>query len=175
MAYRFIILFFSLFLVGCENYEQKKIEHAKPEINQKKINELFVKANQQVIQKENDEMDFYVKSHKMSFIKTNSGIRYYVYKPSAKGDSIKEGNEIKMNFKLSLLDGTECYNSKTTGAKTFIVGHEDLESGIHKGVQFLKRGDKALFLIPSHLAHGLLGDMNKIPPQMPIIYDVEVL
>ncbi len=175
MLYRFIILSIILFFVRCKNPEPKKVEQFNPEINQKKISDLFVKANQQLIQKENDEMDFYVKSHKMPFVKTNSGIRYYVYKPSSKGDSIKEGNEIKMNFKLSLLDGTECYNSKTTGAKIFIVGHENLESGIHKGVQFLKRGDKALFLIPSHLAHGLLGDMNKIPPQMPIIYDVEVL
>jgi FKBP-type peptidyl-prolyl cis-trans isomerase len=41
-------------------------------------------------------------------------------------------------------------------------------------VKYLKHGDKALLLIPSHLAHGLLGDFKKIPPQMPIIYDVEI-
>ncbi len=175
MVLRFTILFFILLLSGCNPSPPVKVEHQKTEITQKKINDLFVKANQQVIQKENDEMDYYVKSHKLPFIKTNSGIRFFVYKPSEKGDSIKEGNEIKMNFKVSLLNGTECYNSKTDGVKIFVVGHEDLESGIHKGVQFLKRGDKALFLIPSHLAHGLLGDFKKIPPQMPIIYDVEIL
>jgi len=175
MVLRFTILFFILLLSGCNPSPPVKAEHQKTEITQKKINDLFVKANQQVIQKENDEMDYYVKSHKLPFIKTNSGIRFFVYKPSEKGDSIKEGNEIKMNFKVSLLNGTECYNSKTDGVKIFVVGHEDLESGIHKGVQFLKRGDKALFLIPSHLAHGLLGDFKKIPPQMPIIYDVEIL
>jgi len=174
MVYRVIILFFILSFVKCKDPKVKENTNTNNQISEKKVKDLFVKANQQVIQKENDEMDFYVKSHKMPFIKTNSGIRFFVYKPSAKGDSIKEGEEIKMNFKVSLLNGTECYSSKTDGPKIFSVGHENLESGIHKGVQFLKHGDKALFLIPSHLAHGLLGDMNKIPPQMPIIYDVEI-
>ena len=50
----------------------------------------------------------------------------------------------------------------------------NIESGIHKGVQYLKRGDKALLLVPSHLAHGLLGDYKKIPPQMPIVYDIQI-
>ncbi|MDX2173039.1 MAG: FKBP-type peptidyl-prolyl cis-trans isomerase [Bacteroidota bacterium] len=174
MAYRVAILFFILVFYSCNDPKEKKQTNSNNEISEKKVKDLFVKANQQVVQKENDEMDYYVKSHKLPFIKTNSGIRYFVYKPSAKGDSIKEGEEIKMNFTLSLLSGTECYSSKQEGPKTFIVGHEDIESGIHKGVQFLKHGDKALFLIPSHLAHGLLGDFKKIPPQTPIIYDVEI-
>jgi FKBP-type peptidyl-prolyl cis-trans isomerase len=142
--------------------------------NHKRIKDQFVKANQQLMQKENDEMDYYAKTHNMAFVKTASGIRYFVYKHSTKGDSIKDGMQITMNFNLKLLDGTECYSSKTEGPKTFVVGHENIESGIHKGVQYLKRGDKAVLLIPSVLAHGLLGDFDKIPPQMPIVYDVEI-
>ena len=142
--------------------------------NDKRIKDQFVKANQQLMQKENDEMDYYTKTHNMAFVKTASGIRYFVYKHSTKGDSIKDGMQITMNFNLKLLDGTECYSSKTEGSKTFVVGHENIESGIHKGVQYLKRGDKAVLLIPSVLAHGLLGDFDKIPPQMPIVYDVEI-
>ena len=153
--------------------EKTKTDNTK-NINETELKDQFVKANKQLVQKEIDEMDYYVKTHKMPFVSTTSGIRYYVYKPSAKGDSIKDGDEIVMNFKVSLLDGTECYSSKTEGKKTFIVGNEDIESGIHRGIKYLKHGDKALLLIPSHLAHGLLGDFKKIPPQMPIIYDVEI-
>jgi FKBP-type peptidyl-prolyl cis-trans isomerase FkpA len=101
-------------------------------------------------------------------------VRYYVYKPSSKGDSIRDGMEISMHFKVSLMNGNEVYNSEQSGKKTFLVGQESIESGIHKGVQYLKKGDKALLLIPSHLAHGLMGDMKKIPPQMPIVYDVQI-
>lgn len=152
----------------------KPIQNQKPEIDKEKLKQQFIKANKQIIQKESDEMDYYAKSHQMQFVSTPSGIRFYVYEASAKGDSIKDGMEIRMNFKVSLLNGTEVYNSNESGKKTFIVGQENLESGIHKGVQYLKKGDKAILLIPSHLAHGLLGDFKKIPPQMPIVYDVKI-
>lgn len=143
--------------------------------NREKLKNQFVKVNQQVVVKENDEMDYYQKSHNMSFVKTMSGIRYFVYKPSQKGDSISDGDIIKINYTVSLLDGTECYSSKIEGPKEFEVGMEHIEDGVHKAVLYLKSGDKALILIPSHLAHGLLGDAKKIPPQTPIVYDLEIL
>lgn len=172
----FILLFLSLLLNSCNNNETKQID-VSPKTDQENnelIKNQFIKANQQLMQKENDEMDYYAKSHQLNFTRTGSGIRYFVYKPSIKGDSIKDNMQITLNFTLKLMDGTLCYSSKTEGSRTFFVGHEDIESGIHKGLKYLKRGDKAILLIPSPLAHGLLGDFNKIPPQMPIVYDVEV-
>ncbi len=165
-------MLFSLFAISCKTDHHD--EH-KQIFDREKAKEQFIKANQQVITKEMDEMDYYQKSHEMNFTKTLSGIRYFVYKASAKGDSIKDGDIIKMNYTVSLLDGTECYSSKNDGSKEFKVGMENLEDGLHKAVQFLKNGDKALILIPSHFAHGLLGDSKKIPPQSPILYDIEIL
>ena len=172
----FSLLFLCLILNSCNNNEAKQID-VSPKTDQENnelIKNQFIKANQQLMQKENDEMDYYAKSHQLNFTRTGSGIRYFVYKPSIKGDSIKDNMQITLNFTLKLMDGTLCYSSKTEGSRTFFVGHEDIESGIHKGLKYLKRGDKAILLIPSPLAHGLLGDFNKIPPQMPIVYDVEV-
>ena len=166
----FLLVIFAGFMACNPAKEEKKVY----KVNESTLKKQFIEANKQVVQKENDNMDSYVASHQMPFVKTTSSIRYYVYKASAKGDSIRDGDEITMEFTVSLLDGTECYSSKEKGAKTFFVGAEDLESGIHRGVKLLKNGDKAILLIPSHLAHGLLGDMNKIPPQMPIVYDVEI-
>ncbi len=179
MAKLHVYFFLNLVLLGfssCENAHppaQNDSQHTDAQ-NNTIIKNQFIKANQQLMQKENDEMDYYAKSHKMNFVRTSSGIRYFVYKPSAKGDSIRDSMEVTLNFSLKLLDGTVCYSSKVDGQRTFFVGHEDIESGIHRGLKYLKRGDKAILLIPSPLAHGLLGDFNKIPPQMPIVYDVEV-
>lgn len=175
MSSRLFTCFFLCLIIlfnSCQPHEEKNNIQG---FNKTKIKQQFIKANQQVVAKENDEMDYYQKSHKMAFVRTTSGVRYFVYKPSVKGDSIKNGNIIKMNFKVSLLDGTECYSSQATGPKEFKVGMEDIEDGLHKGVLYLKSGDKALLLIPSHLAHGLLGDSKKIPPQSPILYDIEIV
>lgn len=159
---------------GDPKKQPKREERLYSEADKKAVKDQFVKANQQLMQKENDEMDNYAKMHKMAFIRTGSGIRYFVYKASEKGDSITPGMQVNMDFVLSLLDGTECYNSKREGRKTLVIAQEEAESGIHKGLQYLKRGDKAILLIPSPLAHGLLGDFKKIPPQMPIVYEVQV-
>jgi FKBP-type peptidyl-prolyl cis-trans isomerase len=174
--------FFSLLLLGltilaasCSREQPLPTPRKKAQvINKDSIKNQFIRANKQVVQKESDEMDYYASSHQMPFVKTSSGIRYYVYQHSAKGDSIRDSSMVTLKYKVSLLDGTECYSSKTDGPKTFRVDRMDLESGIHMALFYLKRGDKALVLIPSHLAHGLLGDFKKIPPQMPIVYDVEV-
>lgn len=170
-TYCFLFVAITLLVYSCGPKQETK----KEEIDENKLKQQFVKANQQVVVKENDEMDYYQKSHHMAFVKTTSGIRYFVYQASSKGDSIKDGDIIKMNYTVSLLDGTECYSSKTDGVKEFKVGMENIENGVHKAVQYLKFGDKALILIPSHLAHGLLGDSKKIPPQSPIVYDIEII
>lgn len=173
LPYIIFLLSFFLCFAACNSPEVKQQPVYK--IQKQAIKDQFVKANQQIVQKETDEMDAFARSHKMTFTNTDFGLRYYVYEASAKGDSIRDKDKVTIEYTVSLLDGTECYSSKTTGPKTFIVGHEDIESGIHKGIQFLKKGDKALIMIPSHLAHGLLGDMDKIPPQRAIIYDVKIL
>ena len=172
-----VLAFSTLVFFSCKDDStnlSRKGEFPEQNFDPQKVKDQFVKANQLVVKKESDNMDAYERSHKLSFVKTTSGIRYFVYKPSLKGDSIKSGMEITVKYTLSLLDGTVCYSSDADGLKTFVVEQEELESGIHRGLQYLKRGDKALLLIPSPLAHGLLGDFKKIPPQMPIVYDVEI-
>jgi len=167
----FIPLIFCL--TGCSHQQDKKNEETRV-FSEQGAKEQFVVANQKQLQKENDEIAYYITTHKLPFVTNASGIRYYVYKPSAAGDSVRENMEITIDYSVSLLDGTVVYSSSQSGPKTFVVGNGDIESGIHTGVKYLKRGDKALFILPSALAHGLLGDMNKIPPHMPIVYDVFV-
>ena len=49
------------------------------------------------------------------------------------------------------------------------------ESGLHEALKYLKVGDKAIIILPHFAAHGILGDMNKIPPLSTVVYDIEVL
>ena len=39
----------------------------------------------------------------------------------------------------------------------------------------LNQGGKGRFILSPHLAHGLPGDGNKIPPRAILIYSIEVL
>ena len=46
---------------------------------------------------------------------------------------------------------------------------------LEEGILLLKEGDRAKFIIPSHLAFGLLGDMKKIPAKAVLVYDIELI
>jgi len=80
-----------------------------------------------------------------------------------------------LNYRISLLDGTLCYSSDSLGVKEFAIGHGGVESGLEEGILLLKVGDKARFIMPPFKAHGLLGDMKKIPARSIIVYEIELL
>ena len=55
------------------------------------------------------------------------------------------------------------------------LGSGGVESGLEEGILLLKLGDKARFIIPSYLAHGLSGDQDKIPPKATLIYTIKII
>jgi FKBP-type peptidyl-prolyl cis-trans isomerase FkpA len=105
---------------------------------------------------------------------TKSGLWFQIYE-HGNGQLAKEGQIAILNYKITLLDGTLCYTSDSLGAKEFAIGHGGVESGLEEGILLLKAGDKARFIMPPYQAHGLLGDMKKIPARSIIVYEIELL
>ena len=98
-----------------------------------------------------------------------------IYDSSGEGDKAREGQVATLKYKVSLMDGEEVYSSENDGPRSFMIGQDNVESGLHEAVTYLKLGDKAQIILPSHLAHGLTGDNNKIPPRSTVIYDLELI
>jgi FKBP-type peptidyl-prolyl cis-trans isomerase len=144
-------------------------------INYTKLKEDIIQVNKPAVVMENDEINAYIKAHNYSIQTTGTGLRYLFVKENAKEKKIEVGNRIKVNYKVSLLDGTVCYTSDKKGAKEFMVGADNVESGIHEGVQLMHLYDKAIFILPAHLAFGLIGDRDKIPPKVAVVYEIEVI
>jgi FKBP-type peptidyl-prolyl cis-trans isomerase len=85
------------------------------------------------------------------------------------GTPARPGQVALIEFKVYLIDGTLCYSSDGTPQEVR-VEQEDVESGLHEGLQYMSVGDSAVLVIPSHLAHGLAGDQQKIPMRSTVIY-----
>jgi FKBP-type peptidyl-prolyl cis-trans isomerase len=73
------------------------------------------------------------------------------------------------------LDGTSCYKTNSDEFEEFVIDKSDIESGVQEGIKKMRVGDKAKLIIPSHLAHGLIGDMDKIPPLTVIVVDIHLI
>ena len=109
------------------------------------------------------------------FDKTNSGLRYKILQ-SGNGKQANKGDMVSVHYKGQLLDGTVFDSSyKRKQPIDFNVGLGQVISGWDEGIQLLKVGDKARFVIPSELAYGSQGAGSVIPPDAPLIFDVELV
>ena len=57
----------------------------------------------------------------------------------------------------------------------FTVGIGQVIEGWDEGILLLSEGDKATFVIPSDLAYGSQGAGGVIPPNAPLIFEVELV
>ncbi len=154
-----------------------KHEYKKPKqvvLNQDTVDQKLMNINKILVANESEQIEAYIKRYNWEMNTTGSGLRYLIYE-KGNGSQTKANSKIKINYRTSLLNGVTVYNSSFDGVKTFVIGKAEVEKGLEEGILLLKVGDKAKFIIPSHLAFGLLGDQKKIPKKATLVYDVELL
>ena len=150
----------------------------KPDVpvSYEQIKEDLLEMNRKKAGQESAMLEKYIEENKWDAIRTGTGVYVYIYEvKDSTAQKAALGQLALINYELRLLDGTLCYTTATEGAESFRIGQDDVESGLHEGVQYLRPGDKAKILIPSFLAHGFTGDQNKIPQDSPIVYDLELI
>lgn len=160
----------SLVFIACTSSTDNK----QNTISQKQIKEPLIKANKTASEIENEQIEAYIKRRGWEVEETGTGLRYLItFKGGGKLPEVGDVAQIK--YKISLINGKECYQSQEDTPEEFVVEKDNIESGLQEGIQYIPVGSKATFIIPSHLAHGLLGDLNKIPPRSTIIYEVHLV
>ena len=106
---------------------------------------------------------------------TASGLRYQILQ-KGNGKQATKGAGVSVHYKGQLLDGTVFDSSyKRKEPIDFNVGIGQVIAGWDEGIQLLKVGDKARFVIPSNLGYGAAGAGGVIPPNATLIFDVELM
>jgi FKBP-type peptidyl-prolyl cis-trans isomerase len=136
--------------------------------------EPLVNVNKQLVEKDRILIEKYASRRNWDMQETETGL-FYLIDGMGTGETARENDIVTITYQLSLLDGTLCYNTDSLGPESFVVGHEDVESGLDEGVRLMRKGDHAKLIIPPHLAHGLLGDHDKIPPRSIILFELEMV
>lgn len=165
---RLFIFFISTVMVHACGGEQAQAP------TQKQVNKDMETVNRQLAIEERAQIDGFIERRGWTMLETGTGLRYMIYE-NGDGALAKNGQRAEVNYRVSLINGTEIYSSDENGSKEFTIGHDYVESGLHEGILLMKPGDKAIFILPSHLAHGLTGDNDKIPPRSSVVYDIELL
>ena len=150
-----------------------------PAPEQKQISSSFIdasriNANKKAIESEDQQIRLYISRMGWKMKETGTGLRYLITK-RGNGPKTKAGKIARLDYEIRLISGELCYSSQQTGPKEFRIGSGGVESGLEEGILLLHKGDRAKFILPSHLAFGLVGDQDKIPGRCTIIYDVHLL
>jgi len=103
---------------------------------------------------------------------TGSGLQYKVLKEGT-GAQPKSSDTVTVNYRGTLLDGTEFDSSYKRGEPaTFPVG--GVIKGWTEALQLMKAGSKFQLFIPANLAYGEQGRPG-IPPNSILIFEVELM
>lgn len=165
----FLFLLITSGSVACQQKhtrEQNKTE--------RELKEELIQANIRRAGREEAVIDRFVELSGFDMTETGTGLRYYIYE-NGNGPKATLNDLVTVDYQVRLLDSTVVYSTDKTGAETFRVGRDNVESGLHEAAQLLAEGDKAILILPSHRAFGFTGDRGKIPHNATLLYDLQVL
>lgn len=170
LFHRVLILTFVLssLLISCRGKTRSEIvvpDQVRNDMTE--MNRYFVQKDREIIQN-------YIERKDLSMKESSTGL-WYLIKKDGSGELIKDNDKVTIAYECALLDGTTCYSSDVLGPKEIVPGKTGIEQGLYEGLRMLKPGAEAVFIIPPFLAHGLIGDGNKIPPRAILVYDIRVL
>ncbi len=130
--------------------------------------QALLDANKVLAEREEHDIQDWITRQGTAMRSTGTGLHLKLVRDEP-GPQAEPGQVAIIDAKVYLIDGTLCYSSD--GALQEVrVEQEDVESGLHEGLQYMSVGDSAVLVMPSHLAHGLAGDMKKIPMRSSVIY-----
>ena len=105
---------------------------------------------------------------------TASGLQYKIVKEGT-GSNPKASDTVKVNYRGTLLDGTE-FDSSYKRNEPISFPLNRVIPGWTEGLQLVKEGGKVILYIPSRLAYGTSGTPGgPIGPNETLIFEVELL
>jgi len=165
---------FVLFLAICSCTEDPE-----PEVKDVKwTKHNSTDLNKNLAMKEDLDIQLFLEMHKdWRMSKTGSGLQYYIYEHGVIDSTYtpRKGNVAELEYEITLMDGTVCDKTETDEYIELMVDNSDIESGVQEAVKLLTIGDRAKLIVPSHIGHGLVGDLDKIPPLTPLVMDIRLI
>lgn len=166
-----LFLLVLLYLIGCkQNAEQQPQKANKP----KGASEQLEQVNKVLAEKDQETIRQFLKRRDMSMEQTSSGLWYRIIEQMPQTEKITSSKQVVYSYHTRLLDGTLCYSSDVSGPRKVKMESAQIVPGMKEALLLLHEGDSAQFILPPHLAYGLIGDQKRIPARAILFYDVRV-
>ena len=168
-----LLTFFAITLTSCHRQnatgsvvmssEGEKVEKTDP----------YVEGNKNIMRRENEEIQMFVKRYGWDMQRTPTGLYIEVMEPG-RGELYKENDPVTLEYRTFLLSGEMVYCSDSLGVKHFVVNRSEEIDALHEAVQQLRPGARARLVIPSYLAYGVAGDGDRIRGLQPVMMEIKL-
>jgi len=130
----------------------------------------------QAMPKRDAQIEAYLKEKQLYHVKASPDGIYYIVEEAGQGTQVNPGDFVTVHYTGRLLDGTKFDSSKDRNEPfTFRIGQGQVIQGWEKGIPLFNAGGKGTIFLPSGLAYGEQGAGGVIPPNAPLIFEIEVV
>lgn len=173
---------FEVFIQGVKaSFKGEKLlltEEEATQIKQEFIKDMQaeeIKKMEELAQKNKKEGEAFLAENgkKEGVVTTASGLQYIVLK-EGDGPTPKIDDKVKVNYRGTLINGTEFDSSYKRGQPVSFPLNGVIE-GWTEALQLMKVGSNYRLFIPSGLAYGEMGSGPQIGPNSTLIFEVELL
>lgn len=152
-------IIFDVRMINVQSIEEIEKEKEKKRIEGLKIEEEAINA--------------YILENNISVNPEISGL-YFVPIRQGKGEMAEAGDIVSVHYTGKFLDDTVFDSSYKRGKPIdFELGKGQVIAGWDEGIAKMRKGGKALLLMPSHLGYG--SGRGQIPPNTPLVFEVELI
>lgn len=130
----------------------------------------------------------YVRDHNLNATPDEKGL-YIIVKKQGTGEKVANGRTVKVDYIGKLLNGKVFDSSIESVAKEnglynprrtympleYVVGQVPLIEGWERGVMGMPAGTELMLIMPSTLGYGSRGAGDDIPPNSPLIFELNII
>ena len=161
-------------LMACKDQKATGTVVSTSESSQEEKDTPYMEGNKNIMRRENEEMQMFIKRYGWEMQRTPSGMYIEILDPG-KGDLFRENDRVMMEYRTFLLSGEQVYCSDSSGVKVFLVNRSEEIDALHEAAQLLRPGARARLVIPSYLGYGVAGDGDRIQGLQPFVMEIRIL
>lgn len=133
-----------------------------------------VRSEAEMDAEKNEEIQKYMEDHKLvADTVTESGLRF-ISLAEGKGNNLVEGDSMSLNYTFKLANDS-IFDTSVDKAPMFCIAGHFLIPGLNEGLSMMKRGGKAILIMPYKIAFGAQNPYFPVPPFSTLIAEIEVL
>lgn len=169
-----VSLLFLVFLISYLNACQPVTENNEMKGKQNVHPDSVLKYNRDAVAEESMRIDDFCRRYGWKMEKTKTGLRFKQLRKGIGNQAVLD-SKADIRLQIKLLTGETVYETASGELSEVRIGRRDVVSGLEEGLLMMREGDQFQLIVPSHLAYGLLGDMDRIPERAALVCKVDLL